>query len=59
MLVEINGTFFFFFFKRRTLFTSVLHHLVFFYLTTLCVMWDLSSLIGDRTRAPCSGSAEF
>ena len=28
----------------------------FFFLATLHGMWDLSSLIRDRTRIPCSGS---
>ena len=29
--------------------------LFFFFLTTLCVMWDLSSTTRDRTHAACSG----
>ena len=28
-----------------------------FLLAALCSMWDLNSLTGDGTRAPCSGSA--
>ena len=28
-----------------------------FLLPALCFMWDLSSLTGDGTRAPCNGSA--
>ena len=30
----------------------------FFFLATPQGLWDLSSPTGDRTRAPCSGSAE-
>ena len=29
-----------------------------FILAVTCGMWDPSSLTGDRTRAPCIGSAE-
>ena len=45
--------------KKRKFCLMFVFYFMYLFMGSLCGMWGLSSLTGDRTDTPCSGSAEF